>query len=220
MKLSAAVSTLLIAATFATVVLAEDATPGATTLKRTQLIQQRIVTTKENTADKIAAMREKVASREALLKTKLDAFKDKRKAQVADRVNTNLNRINQNQTSQMLNFLNKATEILNKLESRVNEGAPDIKDPAAAKAAIADARTKIATAQTAVTAQSQNDYTITVTSETTVKKDAQSAREKLHSDLLAVRKQVVDAKQSVANAISLAKSGNPAPKEATTSGQQ
>ncbi len=208
---------------------AEDATSTGSSRKILvqQKVETRIETNKENTQEKIANLKDKMASREAAMKAKLDAFKDKRKAQTAERVNTNLNQINKNQTDQMLKFLDKATEILNKLEIRVNQNTPDIKDPAAAKAAIADARTKIASAEAAVKAQAQNDYTIQVTSETAVKKDAQAVREKLHSDLLGVRKLVIDAKQGVSNAIRIAKSGSStkpptsseSAKEATGSGQ-
>lgn len=173
---------------------------------------------RENIQDRIDNMRAKIASREAILRAKLQKFKDQRKAEVAERVNTNLNRINQNQTQRMLKHLEKMTAILNRLEDRVNKGTPDIKDPAAARAAIASARSSIATASATALAQAQNDYTITVTSETTVRADAKKSRDKLHADLSAVRKLVIDAKQAVANAIRVAKSGKI--KEGTESGQQ
>ena len=118
----------------------------------------------------------------------------------------------------MLKHLEKMTTILNKLESRVNQGTPDVKNPTAAKAAIASARSSIATASAAVAAQALNDYTIIVTSEATVKANAKASRDKLHADLLAVRKLVIDAKQAVAAAIRVAKSGKM--KEGTESGQQ
>lgn len=196
---------------------AEDATSSTS---RKSTVQLKVDTRKELVQTRITDLKEKMASREAAMKARLDAFKDKRKAQIAERVNTNLNKINQNQTDQMLKFLSKATEILNKLENRVNQSTPDVKDPAIAKTAIADARAKIASAEAAVRAQAQNDYTITVTSETAIKKNAQAMREKLHSDLLGVRKVVIDAKQAVGNAIRVAKSGRiETVKEATKSGQ-
>lgn len=160
--------------------------------------------------------KEKVASREAAMKTKLQAFKDKRKAEAAARINTKLNNINAKQTAGMLKHLGKMSALLDKLKARVNSGSPDIKDPAAAKAAIADSRAKIASATAAVKTQAANDYTITVTSESKIKADAQAQREKLHADLKAVRQQVIAAKQSVANAIRVAKGLR---KEATQSGQ-
>ncbi len=182
---------------------------------RNQLVQQKVETNKENIASKASA-----------LKTKLQAFKDKRKAEIADRVNTNLNRINQNQTAQMQKHLGTMSGILDRLEARVNQGTPDIKDPAGAKAAIASARAAISTTSAAVTTQSEKDYTITVTSESRIGLDAKTQRDKLHADISAVRIMVVDAKQSVANAIRIAKSGSTPigktviEKEGTTSGQR
>ena len=195
---------------------ARESTSGAT--NRRDKIQGKVETRGENIQDRIETKREKMASREAQLRAKLQKFKDKRKAEVADRVNTNLNRINQNQTQQMLKHLEKMTAILNKLENRVNQGAPDIKDPAAARIAIASAGNSLASASAAVAAQALNDYTIIVTSEATVKANAKASRDRLHADLLAVRKLVIDAKQAVANAIRVAKSGKM--KEGTESGQQ
>ncbi|MBU1031836.1 hypothetical protein KKE03_02875, partial [Patescibacteria group bacterium] len=68
-------------------------------------------------------------------------------------------------------------------------------------AAISESRTLIASASASVQAQAQNDYTVAVTSESRVRADIQKIRLQLHEDLLVARKQVIDAKQSVANAI-------------------
>lgn len=207
---------LAIAACFITPTYAQDATSSTT---RREKVQQKIDTRKENIENKIASMREKLASREAALKAKLDTFKDKRKAQIAERVNTNLNKINENQTTQMGKHLEKMSEILAKLETRVNSGSPDVKDPLAAKAAIASARASIATASAAVSAQAEKDYTITLTSESKVRTDAQAMRDSLKTDITAVKALVIEAKQAVGNAIRVAKSGSKL-MEGTPSGQQ
>ncbi len=159
----------------------------------------------------------KIASHEAQIRTKIQAFKDKQKAQIATRINTNLNKINQNQTDQMLKNLDLMSSLLDKLTARVNQGTPDIKDPATANQAIADARAAIDAARTAVEAQAQKDYTINVTTETKIKLDAKAQRDQLYKNIMATRKLVIDAKQAVSNAIRVAKSGS---KEATPSGQQ
>lgn len=207
-KIIASIITLALILLFSLPVLAQDATTGANR--------------KEKVREKVEIRKEVMASREAALKARLEKFRDKKKAEITDRVNTNLNRINQKQTEQILKFLDNAGRILNKLEKRVNESSPDIKDPASAKAAIASAKETIATATASVKAQAEKDYTITVSSESTVRKDAQKMREQLHTDLKAVRVQVVDAKQAVVNAIRVAKSGKverPG-KEGTPSGRE
>lgn len=211
-KLSAILVLLSLLLIAAYPVWARDATkPG--TPKREQA-KERVEVRKET-------LKERIATREAALKVKLQAFKDKRKAEIAERLNSNLNKINQNQTGQMLKHLDKMSTILNKLEARVNKGTPDIKDPKVAKAAIAQAKASIASATAAVKTQSEKDYTLQLSSESAVRKDAQKTRTELHTDLLTVRKLVIDAKQTVANAIRVAKSGKleiPS-KEGTPSGQ-
>lgn len=204
--------------------LAEDSTSSAVKEKITsQRIGKKLDQIESKIASKEAKMLErmedrlaKMASKEAALKTKLQTFRDKKKAEIADRINTNLNRINKNQTNQMKRHLEKMLSLLNRLEDRVTKGTSDIKNPETTKAAIANAKTQIATATAAVKAQAEKDYTLQITSESRVKAEAQEMREKLHTDLRAIRKIVIDAKQAVANAIREAKSG----KEATSSGQQ
>lgn len=195
---------LALALTAAYPALAIDATTAAT--NRKELAQERVDSRKENMQTRITDTREKMASREAALKTKLNAFKDQRKAQITERVNINLNRINQNQTDQMQKHLSLMTTLLDKLQTRLNQITPE----------ITIARANIATTSAAVTAQAQNDYTITVTTESKVRADATKTRNQLHADLKAVRDLVISAKQSVARAIS---QSQPA-KEETTNGQQ
>ncbi len=232
-KFAIAIGLLTSTLLFTQAVFAQDATNSTTSrttapLKR-EVDQQKIDTgganhaRKENIQDKMAIMKEKMASREAALKLKLQTFRDQRKATAAARISDNLNKINTNQTSQMQKYLANMSLILDKLENRVNSNTADIKNVAAAKDAIAKSRATIASASAAVTLQSQRDYTITVTSEAKVKQDAQKMREQLHTDLLSLRKLVIDAKQSVSNAIRVTKSGKveiPGKKEGTVSGQQ
>ena len=200
----------------------DDATPPATARKN--LIQPKVIIRRENGINKIDTMKAKMASREAELKARLQTFKDKRKAQLAENVNTNLNKINQNRTAEMQKNLDKMSSLLDKLEARVNQPTPDVKDPAAAKIAIANSRQTIATTAAAVKLQSEKDYTIGVTSESQVKVDAQKMRNQLFTDLQSVRKLMIESKQSVSSAIMIAKSGPSTSsglnKEGTTSGQQ
>lgn len=231
-----------------TPVLAEDSTSTAKPIlqNKIQKTDKRIAQVKTNVAQKVQELeqrrlgeaskaatfrqkledkRVKIASHEAEIKAKIQKFKDKQKAEIATRVNTNLNKINQNQTGQMLRNLDLMSQLLDKLAQRVASNSPDIKDPAAANQAIADARTAIDTARTAVEAQAQKDYTIAVTTETKIKLDAQAKRDQLHTDIKTVRQLVIDAKQTVSNAVRVAKSGKVATpsaqeKEGSSSGQQ
>lgn len=196
---------LIMFAAMAYSVFAEEATTGATNRKLNT--PQKINIRQEKTQNMVGALQEKIASRTAAFETRLEKFKDKTKAIIAKRVNTNLNRINQNQTTQMQKNLSTMSNILDRLEKRVNQGSP---------AAVLTARTTIATVSAAIETQAQKDYTVQVTSEAKIKTDVKTQRDKLHTDLQASRKMVIDAKKSVADAIRAAKSG---PKEATNSGQ-
>lgn len=198
-------------------VFAQTATSTGTTRK--EKVQEKVEKRKENVADKITAMKERVATREAALKTRLATFKDKQKAQVVERINKSLNSINQKMTGQMLKHLERMASILTKLEARVNSAKPDVKDVTSAREAIADAKAAIDSATTAAVAQAEIDYTITISSETRAKTDVQKVREQLHNDLKVIRQLVVEAKQAVAKAIRVAKSGPSTVKEGTPSGR-
>lgn len=129
------------------------------------------------------------ATRAAALKEKLKNFRDQKKASAAARISENLNRINDKQTSQMLKHLDKMTSILGRLKV----------------ASKTNAESKIASSAAAVKAQADNDYTLTISSETKAREEAQALRQKLHTDLRAVRQLVIEAKQAVAAAIRGAK---------------
>lgn len=207
-------------------ILAQEAT-STTTRKdrieeRKQKVEGRMEAKKEGVETRIEERKAKMATREAVLKERLEKFRDKKKAEVTERVSSNLNRINQKMTGQMLKHLERMSSILSKLETRVNSGSPDVKDVSSAKEAIAEAKTAIEEAKALVSAQAEKDYTVTVTTEGKVRTDVKKARDILHTDLKAAREAVIKAKQAVANAIRVAKSGKldlPG-KEGTSSGQQ
>ena len=181
--------TILLALVFSNCpVFAQDATKAATR--------------QDKAKERISTVKDKIATREAAMKKKLNAFKDRKKAETAERVSENLNKINERQTAAMLKHLDKTSAILAKLEKRVNENSPT---------AIASAKTTIGSATTLVKDQAAKDYTLTISSESRVKSDAQKVRDALHTDLQAVRKKVVEAKQSVAAAIR---------REGTTNGRE
>lgn len=168
---------------------------------RTGRLQQRPMDLNQKFEDRIAQMRQKIASREAQFKLRVDQFEDKVKAKLALKVNRVLNQINQNQTQQMNKHLNKMSEILD----RVVTGAGG---NASSSAQVAEARSAIETAQTAVETQAGRDYTINVSTESAIRKDAQTMRDRLRTDLRNTRQLVIGAKQAVAIAIRGLTSGN------------
>jgi hypothetical protein len=153
---------------------------------------------KDQIDDFRSSLKTLAASRQASLKTKLATFKDQAKAQIAQRVSDNLNQINQRRTAEMTTHLSIMTKILDRVQAQASASATT---SASASASIAGARKAISTAQSSVDAQSQKDYTLTVTSEATVRAQAKADRDKLFADLKVSRDLVIAAKQAVANAI-------------------
>lgn len=138
-------------------------------------------------------MKDQIASREAVLKQKLQAFKDQRKAVVAQRISDNLNKVNKNVTDEQSRRLSKLSDILNRIEQRASASG----SVASISATLTAAQTAIQTAQDAVTVQSQKDYTLTLTSELTAKTEVKTTRDKLFNDLKATHQLVLSAKDAV-----------------------
>lgn len=176
------VSLTLVLPTFA-----EEATRSTT--PRKEKVLQKAETRKDT-------LKDRMATREATLKTKLATFRDKNKATIAERVNTNLNKINEKQTQAMSNHLDGMSEILAKVETRKGSTS-----------AIISAKVSIASATALVNIQAEKDYTITVTTEAKIKEDAKKMRDMLHSDLKTVRGAIITAKQAVAATIKEATNG-------------
>lgn len=149
-------------------------------------------------------VREKMASRAAALKEKLAKFKDKVKATRVEKINTNLNAVNDRRTNQMQTVLQKIANVLERIKAKTEEAAGAGKDVSVINTAISNLEKEWAEADAAVKAQAEKDYSIVVNTESTVKTDASSARDSLKTDLQSVHTQVVEARQALANALSTA----------------
>lgn len=168
--------------------------------------QGRIEDRKEMVQGRIENIQDRIASRAAELKTKLAKFKDKVKAGRVERINTNLNVINERRTSQMKSVLEQISKLLEKFKTKSAEAAASGKDTAPINAAILQVEAAIAEADAAIKAQAEKDYSIVVNTESTVRTDAQTARDSLRNDLKMLHDKMVSLRQSLANAISTAKS--------------
>lgn len=181
----------------------QDATGSSA---RREKILDRIEAKRTAAFGRLEERRERIASKAAELKTRLQKFRDQKKAERAERINSNLNTINERRTDHMLKRLKRMAEILVKLEQRVSEATSAGKDTSSVSTSINQAKTAVTVAQTAVEAQATKDYTIEATSEATIRADAQAARDSLHQDLKAAHDLVVAARKAVTNAIKTAAS--------------
>lgn len=186
----------------------QDATPTSTRREKAKEKSDRLATKaadrREAIKERLDEHKERLATKAAALKERLAQFKDKRKAATVERVNATLQMINEKRTDAMRKHLDTMTKLLTKLSDRVAKKKAEGKDTSQADAAIASASASIASASAAVDAQALKDYTISVSSESGVRTDAKKVRDALHADLQAVRKLVIEAKQSVAAAIRVA----------------
>lgn len=180
-------------------VLAEDSTPaGSTNKERAQI---RVTDKKQLAQQNLDIRKQTIASKAAMLKERLQGFKNKLKATLVEKISDTLNRINSNRTAMLQKHLDKMSEIMVKLESRAKEASGSGKNTASASAAINDAKRAIASTSAAVVTQSQMDYTVSISTESAARIESKVTRDKLQTDLRSVRMLVIETKQKVANAI-------------------
>lgn len=135
------------------------------------------------------------------LAERLAKLKDQKKAEIATRVDANLDLINRNRTAEMSKNLSRMLTILEKSQTRIASASAAGKNTASASAALAAANTAVTNAQAAVTAQAGKTYTVTFSSEDKLGQDVKAARDKLFTDLKATHTQVVDARKSVEDVV-------------------
>lgn len=199
-------------------VFAQDATSSTTSRERLlprvaskvasreAVIKEKVAIRKDNLALKLEERKARIASNEAELKQRLQSFRDKNKAQVIERINTQLATVNEKRTDSMSAFLTRLENLLAKIETRTTEAGNNGKDITAVNQAIADAKTAIEEAKSAVSLQADKTYVITISSETQARADVKTVRDLLHTDLFETNKLVVEAKQSVGKILQTAKS--------------
>lgn len=152
-------------------------------------------------ASKMADLKERLATRSAALKQKLARFKDKAKATRVESISENLNTVNANVTSALEKNLSNIETSLQKLKAKAAAAASAGKDVTSLNSDIAKVEAEWSEASDALNTQITKDYTITVNSESTVKADAQAARNTLRTDLVATHTAIKEARDALANAV-------------------
>lgn len=132
-------------------------------------------------------------ARKEAMKQMLLKFKDQRKAVIAERIDGNLNAINERHTTNMTQHLDKMTVILDKMQTKLGTASAS----ASSSAALASASASIETAKNAVATQAGKDYTVALTTEGKLAADVKIARDKLFNDLKATHELVVAARKAL-----------------------
>lgn len=157
--------------------------------KRTELL--------ENRQNRIEERKNKVEERKAKIQAKLN----ERKTKIVEKLQEKMIKINEKRTGQMLAHLDRLGKILDKIQARAAKAKTNGKDTASVDTLIATARTSIVTAKTAVEAQQDKTYQITVTSEGQARNEVGATSKLLQTDLQTVRNLVKAAKDAVQSAI-------------------
>ncbi|MBI2012147.1 hypothetical protein HYS91_05250 [Candidatus Daviesbacteria bacterium] len=179
-------------------VYAKDSTPSGDKIRAID----RLIEQKENLKEKLNTKIENIASREAKLLAKLKTFKDQVKAKRVENINRNLNMINQKLTKAYTRHLTTMENLLKRFEAKPRI-APLLTSNFEVKQSFDSAETLIADARVAVASQAAEEYTITVSSESAVNKDALDAKNTLRADLKEVREKITAARRAIIDAIRL-----------------
>mgnify|MGYP001570109807 FL=1 len=148
-------------------------------------------------------------------KQKINKLKDNRKKDMADKIMSQINRLNQVWTNHFTNVLNRLEVVLQKIKSRAEKLSANNQDVLAINSAISKAETAISLARTEVLNQSKKEYVVDafmITNETSTNSGQDNLvnmlrdrfkllKDQLLKDLFALRDGVVkDARNAVYDA--------------------
>ncbi len=151
-------------------------------------------------AAKLMELKERIQEKKDAFKQAIANFKDKKKAERAERISNNLEALSQRVLKAFLNILDKFSKILERAENKL-ASAPEGNEKSNAQSAINDAKAKIAESEQLLEELSQNDYTLEISSEATVRGEATDARNALKNDLEKAKTSLKEAKKAVIAAI-------------------
>jgi len=164
---------------------------NATTAAGTNPMTSRMLINQKNAAitkikDNMAAI---IQTKRTEFNTKLQTIRDQNKKSLVERINSRLEEINKNQTDRYNVILGELQSFLDKISSSAT--------PTASLANITNAQNKINIAKSAVSAQAQKVYIMTITDDATLKQNAGAVVSQFRQDITSVFKLVVDAKQAI-----------------------
>jgi len=174
-----------------------------------QTMQEQIRSAREDFLKTIEAKRAElqttIQAHRDELKTKLQKIKDERKKMVVERIDQSLTDLNSRMMTHYVNVLNQIDDVLGRVVSRTDKAQANGKDVTAVRTAITNAQNAIAAARAAVAVQVSKVYSMSITSDTTLRSAVGAARQTLHDDLKKVADSVKAARDVVRQAaVSLA----------------
>lgn len=159
--------------------------------KRKEEFKETVKTKQEELKVKIETKREK-------LKVRLERVKDERKKEVVERIDQQIDALNEKMIKHFSSVLEKLEDILVRISERADKASTERGvDVSLVRSAIDKANTAIASARLAVENQSEKTYTIKITTESALKVDVGKTRQMLGADLAKVRDAVKTAQSAV-----------------------
>jgi len=161
--------------------------------------------TRQETRENIERIREEnrglIEQRRLALKEQLGLLQNEEKAEIVERIYDNLNRLNDQIVTRLLVKIDQIEEVLERVKSRTDKAQEAGLDVSGVREAIVVAEEAIENARAAAETQAGNVYEITIGDEASLRTDIKPVRDRLQSDLEALRQKVVLAREAVREAI-------------------
>lgn len=150
---------------------------------------------------KQAELEDQIKTKKENLKTRLEKIKDENKKKTVERIDRQMDVLNEKMMKHFSNVLDKLEEMLIRISERADKAfAERGLDVSAVRLATEKAKIAIASARLAIEVQSGKTYTIKITTENVLKTNVGKARQSLGTDLAKVRDAVKAAQSAVKNA--------------------
>lgn len=178
----------------------------AVIMGKLQTVKNTIISERKQLKEELELKRHE-ASKSSLLKhqqfiKRLDLLKDERKKEKVATISGKITTFNLNHTNRLADVLDKIQSILDRVSKKAETAKGEGYDTGVLALAIKNAQTAIDAARIAISSQALKQYTIQITSDATIKTNVGSVVSQFRTDLKAIHKLVIDAKQATMRAVS------------------
>ncbi|MCR4322798.1 MAG: hypothetical protein NUV61_01795 [Candidatus Azambacteria bacterium] len=180
-------------------------------------IEQRQAEFKSMVSAKREEAKASIDKKRADLRQRLQNIHDERKKKTVERIDAQIDALNERWTSHFSTILDRLEIIVGKIEERITQEEQRGSDISTVKSMVAEAKSAIVASRTAVVSQAGKTYSIAVSTEETLREETGKTRKELHRDLVIVRDTVLRAREMVhVAAVALAQVTKKEPNQATT----
>lgn len=141
--------------------------------------------------------KERIASSQARFKEKLAGIKDEKKQKIVENINERLQSINETKTSNFFSVLERLNNLLANFKMESTDEKFQDSDKTAFLKEVTEAEEKIASSDAVIATQAENDYTLTIEDEETLRQTVGETVSQFKKDLVATYQTVITAKKEV-----------------------